>query len=75
MADSWDELWKPSPTLAPGDYLLPENVALANREGQRGPTYEKADVQDSAYRDGKIALKAIRDLRRLKEKDQPFRLR
>lgn len=72
LADSWDERWKPTSTLAPGDYLLPENVALANREGLRGPTFEKADVQDSAYRDGKIALKAIRDLRRLKEKDQPF---
>jgi len=34
LADSWNELWKPAQTLAPGDYHLPENVALANREGQ-----------------------------------------
>jgi len=72
LADSWDEIWAPTPTLAPGDYLSPENVILANREGLRGPTYESADVQDSAYRDGKIALKAISDLRRLKGMDQPF---
>jgi len=72
LKDSWDEIWAPKASLAPGDYLLPENVALANREGLRGPTFEKADVVDSTYRDGKIALKAIRDLRRLKEMDQPF---
>jgi arylsulfatase A-like enzyme len=72
LADSWNEIWAPSPSLAPGDFLTPDNAALANREGLRGPTYESADVQDSAYRDGKIALKTIRDLRRLKDMDQPF---
>jgi len=72
LADSWNEIWAPTPSLAPGDYFLPENVALANREGLRGPAYEHADVPDSVYRDGKLALKAISDLRKLKEMDQPF---
>jgi arylsulfatase A-like enzyme len=33
---------------------------------------ENADVPDSAYRDGKLALKAIGDLRKLKEENKPF---
>ena len=71
LAKSWDENWRPQ-MIAPGDYLLPENIKLANTEGLRGHAYEKADVPDTAYRDGKIALKVIRDLRRLKNMDKPF---
>ena len=33
--------------------------------------YEKANVEDQAYRDGKIAAKTIRDLKKLKSKDPP----
>jgi len=71
LEESWDEIWGPS-VIASGDYVLTENITLANTEGLRGPAYEKAVVPDSAYRDGKIALKAISDLRRLKEMDKPF---
>jgi hypothetical protein len=35
-------------------------------------TVENADVSDSAYYDGKLALKAIRDLKKLKEDIKPF---
>ncbi len=38
----------------------------------RGPFYESADLPDSAYQDGKVALKTISDLRRLKESGDPF---
>lgn len=38
----------------------------------RGPFYESAEVSDSAYQDGKVALKTIADLRRMKEQNQPF---
>lgn len=38
----------------------------------RGPFYESANVPDSAYQDGKVALKTISDLRRLKEIGKPF---
>lgn len=38
----------------------------------RGPFHESAEVPDSAYQDGKVALKTIADLRRMKEKGQPF---
>ena len=67
---AWDEEWRPK---GPGrNFLIPENAAMDAVEGQRGPAWENADVPDSAYHDGKIALKAISDLKRLKEKDQPF---
>ncbi|XOV94062.1 MAG: sulfatase [Bacteroidota bacterium] len=67
---AWDEEWRPK---GPGrNYLLPENIGLDSVEGQRGYPWEKADVADSAYHDGQIALKAISDLKRLNEMDKPF---
>lgn len=70
--DSWDEIWFPkSNTGEVGNYLNPENVSIA-ATGKRGYPYEKAYVNDSAYFDGKIANKAIQDLRKLQEGDKPF---
>ncbi|MEL6923941.1 MAG: sulfatase [Bacteroidota bacterium] len=54
------------------DYQLPENNALETPEGQRGPPYEMAEVSDTAYYDGKIANRAIRELGDLKKKGEPF---
>ncbi|WP_073181050.1 sulfatase [Flagellimonas flava] len=36
------------------------------------PPYERAEVIDTAYLDGKIANRAIRELQRFAESDQPF---
>lgn len=38
----------------------------------RGAAWEKADVDDDAYADGRIALEGIRRLREAKKSDQPF---
>ncbi|AQT67688.1 Choline-sulfatase [Anaerohalosphaera lusitana] len=38
----------------------------------RGPYYECADVEDDAYQDGKLAEKAVRDMRELASADEPF---
>ena len=70
--DSWDEIWRPSGLGSWRDYLLAENLALDTEEGQRGPAYEKAEVADSAYFDGKIANKTIEDLKKLKAQGKPF---
>lgn len=43
-----------------------------NPKTKRGPFCEWAEVPDTAYADGKLALKAIEDLKRLKEKGKPF---
>ncbi len=53
------------------DYVLPENVAL-DKGAQRGAPYEAAPAPDSAYYDGKIARRAVRELQRLKAEGQPF---
>ncbi len=43
-----------------------------NPKSHRGPFCESAEVPDTAYDDGKLALRAIADLKRLKEKGKPF---
>lgn len=70
---SWDEIWHPasnSPSWR--DYALPENILRDTSDRFRGPPFERAPVHDSIYKDGKIAQKVIRDLRKLKNGDKPF---
>ena len=43
-----------------------------NPKKKRGPFCEWAEVPDTAYDDGKLALRAIADLKRLKAKNKPF---
>jgi arylsulfatase A-like enzyme len=65
---AWDEIWLPS-----GKYTYATEAYRKIRENTyRGMPMENADVPDSAYRDGKLALKAIRDLKKLKAGDKPF---
>ncbi len=75
-AGSWTEpAWRPSPAEDGNwrNYLKKENIQLAagNQKGA-GPPYEKIDVPDNAYFDGKIADKTIADLQRLKDSARPF---
>ena len=66
----WSEkAWRPK-----GDrYHLEESLKLANANPKKkGPPFESAKASDEEYLDGKIAAKTIRDLRRLKEKQEPF---
>lgn len=71
---SWDNIWFPSPSNSSRwrDYLTPINIELEEAGVTRGLPYEKADVDDDAYFDGKIAAKSIEDLRKLKEQGSPF---
>ncbi len=71
-AGSWDVEWWPDCIGSWRDYVLPANIAADTIEGQRGPAYERTDVQDNAYKDGKTAEKTIRDLKMLKETGKPF---
>jgi iduronate 2-sulfatase len=71
--DSWDEVWHPvsnSPSWR--DYALQENIDRDTSDRFRGPPVERASVPDTTYKDGKVAEKAIQDLRKLKELDKPF---
>lgn len=71
-AESWDENWRPEITSTWRDYQLADNIRRDTSGNKRGPAVESADVPDSAYFDGKIALKSIKDLKKLKEKGEPF---
>jgi arylsulfatase A-like enzyme len=69
----WDEIWHPvSNSGSWRDYAIHENVIMDTTGSFRGPPFERTDVHDTAYKDGKTAEKVIRDLRRLKEMDEPF---
>ena len=81
---SWSVPFHPDKVI---DYVLPEsNGGKLTREeaffsnqklGQvkslpRGAAWEKADVDDGAYADGRIADEGIRRLRKAKQSDQPL---
>jgi len=69
--ESWsEESWRPE--INGRTYRIPENALIDAREDTRGPAFEAAEVPDNAYPDGLVADKAINDLHRLKQMDQPF---
>jgi len=71
-ADSWDEIWHPKSAGASWrDYLTPVSIAMEEKGG-RGKPFERTDVPDNAYKDGKTADKVIADLAKLKERGKPF---
>ena len=53
-------------------WLNSESGRHINPQTMRGPFCEQANVPDSAYDDGKILLKTVRDLKRLRDLKQPF---
>lgn len=69
---AWNEVWRPRPNHSWRDYQLPENIERDTANRARGFPYEKAQVHDTAYMDGKIASKAVLDLQNLKDLGQPF---
>ena len=71
---AWDEIWRPAPRNASTwrDYRTPENIEIEMDGTTRGLPYEKANVPDTAYFDGRIAAKSVDDLKMLKEQGQPF---
>jgi len=74
-AAGWSEpAWRPDRTgILLGNYVSPNVLEMAKTSARgRGPAYESADVADDAYADGRLAQKAVADLRRLKTKGGPF---
>lgn len=66
--NAWDEIWQAD---ALWNYALPESQEI-RQNTRRGLPFEVAEVHDSVYRDGKLALKVINDLQKLKQNKQPF---
>ena len=75
LTDSWsEEPWRPSGKNGNWrDYINEENLRIADSmdDGRAWP-YEWVDTYDSAYFDGKMTEKTIKDLKRLKLKNKPF---
>lgn len=73
--ESWSEKMQNS-GMSHATSLNPnsENYQKANHYSKRnnGPWYEKADVADEAYPDGKVKQKALTALTRLARQDKPF---
>ena len=71
-ASTWDDLWRPI-SKTPKDYLLDENIESSKLPHKNNHMpYEKANVEDQAYKDGKIAAKTISDLKKLKANKESF---
>ena len=78
---SWSVPFHPDKVI---DYVLPESTdgKLTREEAYfsnksprglpRGAAWEKADVEDDAYADGRIAAEGIRRLQKYAEQEQPF---
>ncbi|SEQ79256.1 Arylsulfatase A [Hyunsoonleella jejuensis] len=66
--NAWDEIWQADGLWS---YALPESQEI-RKNTRRGLPIEMAEVHDSVYRDGKLALKVIRDLQKLKQEKQSF---
>lgn len=82
-AASWSEPFHPDKVV---DYVLEEstggqltreeayfsNAGVKVKDLPRGAAWEKADVDDGAYADGRIAEEGIRRLNRFKQHGEPF---
>lgn len=53
-------------------WMNPQSGETIHPQTRRGPFCEMADVPDTAYDDGKLALRTIQDLKRLKALGKPF---
>jgi len=69
---SWTEEWWPDCIGSWRNYANPKHIQLDTTASEKDPAYECYAVPDTAYKDGKTAMKAIQDLKRLKDQDKPF---
>jgi arylsulfatase A-like enzyme len=81
--EPWDAKYANDNQTSYFDYAKPENIdaflnsckkrGICSPSGDgKGPTYERAEVPDETYIDGKTAVAAIAALEELKEADTPF---
>lgn len=75
MKHTWSEIWRPKARFNNPDYIDEETSKTFDAEGIPGVyPFEKLETPDDSYKDGKIANKAINDLKKLKNQDAPFLL-
>ncbi|WP_298495831.1 sulfatase [uncultured Algibacter sp.] len=67
--ESWTNFYEKEPN----SYLKPDNLALIEKlkkqgkKSVKGPAYEDADVEDEAYKDGRVSKYAIETLHKIKD--------
>lgn len=77
-AGDWSEPpWDPENDSLPGyrkwrNYLVEENIREDMKKDGSPPAYEAPDVDDDAYFDGKVAVRAIEYLQRFARDGEPF---
>ena len=73
MLDSWSEdPWRPNSKNG-RDYITEKNIKICDSiDNGRAWPFEWVEAHDTAYFDGQMTQKTIRDLKRLRELDQPF---
>jgi iduronate 2-sulfatase len=74
--DAWDEIWQ-AKSVSNLDWISKENLDLLKNEenikaGKRANFYEDVALNDTDYKDGKMALKIVKDLQKFKESGKPF---
>ena len=74
--DIWDEMWQAASANG-SDYVDPSNIKLLeydadHKNTHRGLPYENYATNDRDYKDGKMAIKVIEDLRKLQKSTKPF---
>ena len=72
-AEAWNSRWFPKGNIR--NYQLEKNIlenGSANLAMGGASAFEMAEVDDTAYFDGKIAQKGISDLKKLKNNKKPF---
>ncbi len=74
----WSESpWRPYQLTAKiesvnSQWVDPSSRKYVNKESGSGPYFECADVPDTAYFDGQVAAKTVKDLKRLAKANNPF---
>ena len=77
-AADWSEApWDPENDSLPGyrkwrNYLVEENIREDMKQDGRPPAFEAPEVDDDAYFDGKVAVRAIEYLQRFAQEEEPF---
>jgi iduronate 2-sulfatase len=76
--ESWSEPpWDPQNDSLPGyrkwrNYLVEQNIREDMKKDGHPPAFEAPDVDDDAYFDGKVAVRAIEYLQRFARDEEPF---
>lgn len=75
MTHTWSEIWRPKGKYNNQDYVDPKTSETLEKDGLPGVyPFERLDVADASYKDGKTANKAVNDLKKLKKSGKPFLL-